>query len=162
MRLALLLDVAILGIAVWLTAVVFIEPRISLKLTPFHLEPQVWVGLLGIVALFLSILQLRVDWKGHADAHKRSFDLYAEVKNECRYLMSSSGALTREACQRALTMFELASDVGRQIPENEFLRQKRKHLQKVEISQYLDTHPGASITMLKLQMYWRGSLKRDS
>jgi len=161
-RRALLLDLAILGISVWLTAVVFIEPRLSFKLTPFNLDPQVWVGLLGVLTLFLSILQLRVDWKGRSDAHRRSLDLYAEVKNECRYLLSSDGGLTREACQHALAMFELSSDVGRPIPESEFLRQKRKHLQKVEMSRYLDTHPGASLMAMKFRMYRRGSLKGDS
>lgn len=153
-RRAVILDLTILASSLWLTAVVFIEPRLNVKLTPFHLDPQLWVGLLGIFTFFLSIVQLRVDWKGQSDAHKRSFDLYVEVKNECRYLMSSDGILTRDGCQRALTMFELAGDVGRQIPEKEFLKQKRKHLQKLEMSRYLDTHPWASLILLKLRMWW--------
>ncbi len=161
-RRALILDLVILGISVWLTAVVFIEPRLSFKLTPFHFDPHVFVGLLGVLTLFLSILQLRVDWKGLSDAHRRAFDLYAEVKNECRYLLSSDGALSRERCQHALATFELSSDVGRQIPEKEFLKQKRKHLQKVEISRYLDTHPGASILLLKIRLCWKGSLNRGA
>src|SRR5947209_6614273 len=122
------LDLAILAISVWLTAVVFVEPRLNVKLTPFQLDPQLWVGLLGILAFFLSIVQLRVGWKGQSDAHKRSFDLYVEVKNECRYLLSSDGILTRDECQRALTMFELAGDIGRQIPEKEFLRSEERRV----------------------------------
>jgi hypothetical protein len=156
-RRAFFLDLAILAISVWLTAVVFVEPRLNVKLTPFHLDPPLWVGLLGIFVFFLSIVQLRVDWKGQSDAHKRSFDLYVEVKNECRYLMSSDGILTRDGCQRALTMFDLAGDVGRQIPEKEFLKQKRKHLQKVAMSRYLDTHPWASLFLLKLRMWWKSN-----
>jgi hypothetical protein len=156
-RRAFLLDLTILAISVWLTAVVFVEPRLNIKLTPFHLDPQLWVGLLGIFTFFLSIVQLRVDWKGQSDAHKRSFDLYVEVKNECRYLMSSDGILTRDGCQRALTMFELAGDVGRQIPEKEFLKQKRKHLQKVAMSRHLDSHPWASLFLLKLRMWWKSN-----
>jgi hypothetical protein len=156
-RRAFCLDLAILAISVWLTAVVFVEPRLNVKLTPFHLDPQLWVGLLGIFVFFLSIVQLRVDWKAQSDAHKRSFDLYVEVKNECRYLMSSDGILTRDGCQRALTMFELAGDVGRQIPEKEFLKQKRRHLQKVAMSRHLDTHPWASLFLLKLRMWWRSN-----
>jgi hypothetical protein len=153
-RRALMLDLAVLAISVWLTAVVFIDPRINIRLTPLRLDPQLWVGLLGVMVLFLSILQLRVDWKGRSDAHKRSFDLYVEVKNECRYLLSSGQTLTRENCQRALTMFELSSDVGCQIPEKEFLKQKRKHLQKVAMSRYLDAHPSASLLLLRLRMWW--------
>ena len=105
-RRALILDLTVLGVSVWLTAVIFVEPRLNIKLTPFHLDPNIWVGLLGVFAFFLSIVQLRVDWKGRSDAHKRSFDLYWEVKNQCRYLLAGGGALKHEACQRALTMFE--------------------------------------------------------
>jgi hypothetical protein len=156
---ALCLDLTILASSVWLTAVVFIEPRLNLKLTPFRLDPQVWVGLLGVLTFFLSIVQLRVDWKGRSDAHKRAFDLYAKVKNECRYLLSSDGIVTRQDCQHALTMFELASDVGCQVPEEEFLKQKRKHLQKVAMSRYLDTHPSASLLLLSVRMWWTSNVK---
>jgi hypothetical protein len=158
-RRALILDLTILVLSVWLTAVVFIEPRLNLKLTPWGLEPQIWVGLLGVATFFLSILQLRVDWKGRSDAHKRSFDLYAEVKNECRYLLSSEGILTRDMCQRALTKFELASDVGSQIPEKEFLKEKRRHLLKVAMSRHLDTHPAASLLILKVKLWWASNVK---
>jgi hypothetical protein len=158
-RRALILDLTILALSVWLTAVVFVEPRLNLKLTPGGLDPQIWVGLLGIGTFFLSIVQLRVDWKGRSDAHKRSFDLYAEVKNECRYLLSSDGVLTREMCQRALTMFELASDVGSQIPEEEFLKEKRRHLLKVAMSRHLDAHPAASLLLLRLRLWWASNVK---
>jgi len=158
-RRALILDLTILGLSVWLTAVVFVEPRLNLRLTPGGLDPQVWIGLLGVGTFFLSIVQLRVDWKGRSDAHKRSFDLYAEVKNECRHLMSSDGILTREMCQRALTKFELASDVGTQIPEEEFLKQKRRHLLKVTMSRHLDTHPAASLLLLRLKFWWTSNVK---
>jgi hypothetical protein len=160
-RRALILDLTILGLSIWLTAVVFVEPRLNLKLTPDGLDPQVWVGLLGIGTFFLSIVQLRVDWKGQSDAHKRSFDLYAEVKNECRYLLSSGGILTREMCQSALTKFELASDVGSQIPEEEFLKQKRRHLLKVAMSRHLDTHPAASLFLLRLKLWWTSNVKSE-
>jgi len=158
-RRALILDLTILGLSVWLTAVVFVEPRLNLRLRPGGLDPQVWIGLLGAGTFFLSIVQLRVDWKGRSDAHKRSFDLYAEVKNECRHLMSSDGILTREMCQRALTKFELASDVGTQIPEEEFLKQKRRHLLKVTMSRHLDTHPAASLLLLRLKFWWTSNVK---
>ena len=39
-RRALWLDLAILGLSTWLVALVFVEPRINLSLTPFGLDPQ--------------------------------------------------------------------------------------------------------------------------
>ena len=152
---ATLLDLTIIALSTWLTAVVFIEPRINVKLTPFGIDSQIWVGLLGIFTFFLSILQFRVDWKGRADAHKRSFDLYVEVKRETVYLLSSQGTLTLENCQRVLSRYDLATQVGALLPNADFLPQKQKHLRKLEISRYLDHHPSASILMLKIKFWWR-------
>ncbi len=157
---ATLLDLAVMALSVWLTAVVFIEPRISVKLTPFGMEPQLWVGFLGIFAFFLSLAQLVVNWKGRADAHKRSGDIYAEVKRECGYLLASQEALTAESCQRVLSRYDLATEVGTYLPETEFLVQKRNHLRKVEISKFLDKHPSASISLLKLKFWWRDNRAR--
>ena len=159
---ATFLDLAVMALSTWLTAVVFIEPRINVKLTPLSIDPQLWVGFLGIFTFFLSIVQLRVDWKGRSDAHKRSFDLYSEVKRECGYLLASQKPLTADSCQRVLARYDLATEVGTHIPEKEFLAQKRNHLQKIEVSKFLDKHPSASILLLRLRFWWRDNrFRRD-
>lgn len=157
-RLALLLDLSILSLSVWLTSVVFIEPRISLKLTPFQFDPQIWVGLLGVFTLFLSIVQLRVDWKGASERHQRAADMHSKVKKECRRLLESGAPLTRESCQTVLTQYDISSDLGPPIPERQFLKQKGKHLRKVAISRYLDSHPGEPLLLIRSRMWWRGNL----
>ena len=118
---AIALDLLILGLSTWLTGVVFVEPRIGLKLTPRSMDPQIWIGLLSIATFFLSVVQLRVDWKGRSDAHRRTFDLYAEVKRECGYLLASEDVLTRDKCQRVLARYDMATDVGCPLPERDFL-----------------------------------------
>lgn len=159
-RLATLLDLALMAFSTWLTAVVFIEPRINVKLTPFGIDPQIWVGFLGIFTFFLSIVQLRVDWKGRSDAHKRSANLYSEVKRECGYLLASQESLTAENCQRALSRYDLATELGMHIPECEFLAQKRNHLRKVEISKHLDKHPSTFLPLLGMKLWWRDNFQR--
>jgi len=160
-RRATLLDLAVMALSTWLTAIVFIEPRINIKLTPFGFDPQLWIGFLGIFTFFLSIVQLRVDWKGRSDAHKRSFDLYSEVKRECGYLLASQKPLTPDSCQRVLSRYDLATEVGTHLPENEFLAQKRNHLQKIEISKLLDKHPSASILLARMRFWWRDNHARN-
>jgi hypothetical protein len=158
---ATILDVAIMVLSTWLTAVVFIEPRISVKLTPFGMDPQLWVGFLGIFTFLLSIVQLRVDWKGRSDAHKRSFDLYSEVKRECGYLLASQHVLTAENCQRVLSRYDLATEVGIPLPEDEFLSQKQKHLKKIEISRHLDKQPSASLLLLRAKFWFRDNRRKE-
>jgi hypothetical protein len=155
---AVILDVAVLALSTWLVSVVFVEPRINLKLTPSGIDPQIWVGLLGILTFFLSIVQLRVDWKRRSDAHKRSFDMYTQVKRECVYLLTSGKEINTDSCQRALARYDMAVDVGAPIPEGEFLAQKRNHVKKVAISKHLDNHPGTSILLIKLKMWWRDNI----
>jgi hypothetical protein len=161
-RRAVLLDISILGMSLWLTAIVFIEPHLNVKLTPFSMDPQLWVGLLGAFTFFLSIVQLRVNWKGRSDAHKRAYDLYAEVKRECGYLLASEDQVTEDKSRRVLARYDMATDVGIPLPEKEFLRQKKRHLQKVAISKHLDNRPGTSVMLLRLKMWWKDNLSRSN
>jgi hypothetical protein len=163
-RRALALDCAILALSVWLTSVVFIEPKIGLTLTPFHLDPQIWIGLLGVLTLFLSVVQLRVDWKRQSDGHKRSAEIYSKVKTGCRYLLESRKLISRENAQELLVQYDLSASVGSPIPEKAFLKQKSKHLTKVAISKYLDRHPAASVMLVRIRLWWRCNVssRRDA
>jgi hypothetical protein len=93
-RRALVLDVSILALSTWLVALAFVEPRLNVSLTPFGLDSQIWVGLLAVGTFFLTIIQIKTDWKGQSDAHKRTLDIYAEVKREAGYLLAT-GTRTR-------------------------------------------------------------------
>lgn len=157
-RLALILDVTILLIATWLVALAFVDPAISLILTPFALDPGLWAGLLAAFVMALSIIQIKVDWKGSADAHKRSLDIYAEVKREAGYLLASDGALEEQDCQRVLARYDMASAIGVEISSKQFLRQKRRHRIKIEISRHLDSFPATSIWLLRLKIWKRDNL----
>ena len=47
-RLALFLDLSVLGLSTWLVALAFVEPRIGVSLTPFGIDSQIWGGLLAV------------------------------------------------------------------------------------------------------------------
>jgi len=157
-RKALLLDLSILGISIWLTALAFVAPRINVSLTPFGLDPQIWIGLLSVAVLFLAIVQLKTDWKALSDAHGRTMDIYAEVKREAGYLLAP-GELDDAACRRVLARYDMASAVGIAMPERDFLPQKRRHKLKVAISKYLDDHPAASIMLTRIRFWVRDNFR---
>lgn len=160
-RRAVALDVAILALSLWLTSIAFVDPPLGVKLTPFGLEPKLWVGVLGVFTFLLSIVQLRVDWKRQSDAHRRTCDLYSEVKRECSHLLASGAEIKEEESRRVLARYGIATDVGTAMPEGEFLRQKKRHVQKVAISRHLDNHPGISIIHLRIRMWLRDNLERS-
>ncbi|WP_140885786.1 hypothetical protein [Muricoccus nepalensis] len=162
-RRALGLDLAILLPSAWLAALAFVEPRINLTLTPFGFEPQVWVGLLGVAVFGLSIVQLRVDWKGRADAHARAFEGYTEVKRDAGVLLAASAEITEQACRPIFARYGAAGATS--IPEGDFLRQKQRHLLKIAISKHLDSSPAASLTLTRLRFWLKDNFsygKRDA
>lgn len=161
-RWALALDITIMAFSLWLTAIAFVDPRLGVRLTPFGLDPQLWVGVLGVFTFLLSIVQLRVDWKRQSDAHRRTCDLYSEVKRECSYLLASEAETIGEDSRRVLARYGIATDIGAAMPEREFLRQKKKHVQKIAISRHLDTHPGTSIFLFRVRMWLNDNLSRSN
>jgi hypothetical protein len=152
-RWALAADLAVLGLSTWIVALAFVDPVINAKLTPRDLNPTIWGGCLAIGVFFLSIVQLKTDWKGRADAHRRTLDLYAEVKREAGYILASP-ELEESACRRVLSRYDMASAVGIELPERDFLYLKKRHRIKIAISKRLDTCPSSSITLLRLKMWF--------
>jgi hypothetical protein len=160
-RRSLFLDVTLLGTSTWLIALVFVEPGLNLSLTPFGWNPQIWLGCLSVAVFFLSILQIKVDWKGTADAHKRSLNIYAAVKRECNLLLMTQEELSTSDCRGVFARYELASEIGIEIPEADFLKEKRRHLQKVQLSKHLDSHPGTSFVIYKLKRFWQDNRRTE-
>ncbi len=160
-RLAFSLDLSTLAVSTWLVALAFVEPKLNVTLTPFGWDSQVWVGALGTGVFFLTLVQIKTDWKGRSDAHKRALDVYAEVKREAGYLLSA-GEYDRDAYQRVFSRYDMAASVGVPIPETEFLKQKQRHLVKVALSKALDGRPGASLMWLRARLWWQHTFKSDA
>lgn len=159
---AFVLDLLILALSIWLVALAFIEPRIGLMFTPFGLEPLVWAGLLGVFTAILTVFGMRVDWRGRSEAHSRSLETYAQVKREAGFLLTSGRNLDPEACREVLSRNDMASAVSVPIPEADFLGLKRRHLQKLALSRYLDTHPSAWIWWISLQFWIRDNFGKGN
>jgi hypothetical protein len=160
---ALWLDLAVALPSAWLVALAFVEPRINVTLTPASLEPQVWTGLLAVLVFGLSIVQLRVDWKGRTDAHARAFEGFAEVKRDAGFLLASAPEITEQTCRPIFARYGSAGAMP--VPEQQFLRLKRRHLLKVAVSKHLDGHPAASPLLTRLRFWFRdnfSSNRRDA
>ena len=153
-QLALCLDIVVLALSTWLVALAFVEPQINIKLTPFGIDAKIWMGLLASATFFLTLIQQRADWKGKANAHKYSLKVYARIKIECRQLLNCSETIDIGQYNRLIEQYAMAGDIGIEIPENEFILQKKYHLRKVAISRHLDQFPSTSILLLKIKWFF--------
>jgi hypothetical protein len=152
---ALSLDLGVLGLSTWLIAIAFVEPKLGIALTPPGIRPELWPGMLAIFTFSLSLIQLKVDWKGLSEAHRHPAKVFADVHREAGYLLSSARSVDEEENRRLLERYEIAATTGIGVPEKEFLRRKRRHLTKVAVSKYLDSHPSASILITRLKLWCR-------
>src|SRR5690348_7196547 len=91
-RRALVLDVSILVLTLWLTSLAFVDPTLELKLTPLRIAPRLWTGLLAVLTFLLAVIQLRVDWKGLADSHGRAASSYGSLKLEASRVGTESSS----------------------------------------------------------------------
>jgi hypothetical protein len=96
--------------------------------------------------------QLKTDWKARSDAHKRTLDLYAEVKREAGYLLASNSTDENEV-RRVISRYDMASAVAIEIPEKYFLRLKRSHRVKVLLSKHLDLYPASSLSLMRIKLW---------
>lgn len=158
-RLALFLDMAILFLSIWLVALAFVDPALNVELTPFGWNSTIWIGVLSIITFALTVTQILTDWKAKANSHDRSLDMFSRVKQESR--IASENPFDAEAARRVLALNETAVTGSVPIPERHFLRTKRMHLTKVEISKSLDKKPGASIWLLRLKLWLRDNIGRE-
>jgi hypothetical protein len=150
-RRACVLDLSILLLSAWLTAMVFVEPTIGVALSPSkYISKELWIGLLSIGAFALSLVQLQVNWKGRAQTYHQAAGALSAFVKEYRRTAATLGA--NEIAQ-ALARYDLISSSIAPIPDSQFLVLKQKHKLKVKISQHLDTHPAASLTLIRLKLW---------
>lgn len=152
-RRALCLDLFILLVAVLLLTVIFPDPEILAKIPFIGPNAKIWIGVLAIVNFFLSIAQLKLNWKGLSDAHDKAGNQYFSIKLDSKTTLAQD-PISPEAFKRILDLYENCSTTCEKIPEGQFLKLKKAHKLKVAMSRYLDKRPGASIWLLKLRLWF--------
>lgn len=148
------LDYSVLALSTYLVGMVFVEPKIGIKLS-FGLDPQLWIGCLSLAVFFLSIVQFKNGWRTRAEAHAKSAEEYFRVKSDCRALRKTGVQITTTSHQRIKARYDLAQELGTEIPEKEFLREKALHHRKVFVSQYIDSYPGTWPPLVILKLFLR-------
>lgn len=151
---SLLLDLSILLLSLWLIAMVWIQPGIADILTPYNLQRDVWLGLLAIFTFALSLLQILVNWKEKANSYQQAMLTLSTYVKELRLLWNSEDKVELE---NALIRYQAITEPLLPIPDTQFLKLKKRHKLKVVASKFLDKHPGTSLTLLEVILWWRGN-----
>ena len=154
-RRALILTLVILGLSILATAVAFLSSDTSVDVLGLRARVQVWVGLLTALIFFLTLVDLRVDWRQRAGVHEDAVRRLGRLKGLFRGVTVVNGVVESAGVDIDLE-YEAATEQIPPIPEKWFLRTKAKHVRKVRASQLLDSHPGAPAWWVRLLATWRG------
>src|SRR5438552_3913382 len=83
-RRALLLTVAVLGMSIVATATAFVSGSSRIMLLGIETSPQLWIGALTAFIFFVTLIELKVDWRQRAGAHGEAARRLAELKGRFR------------------------------------------------------------------------------
>lgn len=155
-----ILDYGLMFASTYLIGLTLVEPSIGLPLS-LGFDRLIFITVMSLITFFLSIVQFKSDWKKKTQAHQRSANEYAKVKAACRSITSGTHAATASELQRIRDSYDVVTDIGTHIPDNEFLTGKGYHKTKIFISQYLDTHPGSWVSIVRLKLFLRDNLNID-
>jgi hypothetical protein len=115
-------------------------------------------GFLGFVVLLCAILELQCGWREKGSRHAEAANALARLKLLLARDIGSDLVLTKARYTELQQAYENINDLVAKIPERRFLELKALHRRKVEISKFLDHHPGSSIILLKVKMWLRDNI----
>lgn len=153
-RLTVSVQYLVLVGSVWLTAMAFADPTIEKFLSPDAVPPKIWIGILGVLAFVLTLLDLVFDWRKRSERHETAAAEYAAVKIEIRKYLEV-GVVDLVAEKSLLDRYDQLGRHLPKIPDKKFLALKKQHKIKVQISKVLDRRPSASIWVIRLMLWCR-------
>lgn len=155
-----LLNLLTLLISLWLVGMVFVDPTIASFLTPGQMNPKVFLGLLALATFGLSLIDLKVDWKGMAASHRQAAAAYAAFKADTAAVLPDPDALTEDQFSDLARDYAKIGQFVVPIPEKRFNALKRKHLLKIEVSRILSKKPSSSIFCVLVKLWWRDNVSQ--
>lgn len=158
-RRALTVDSLLLGCSVVFCASAFASDA---ALAHFGNSPdqiRYLVRLSSVVAFMLSVLSLKIDWKGKFASHKDAAARMSHALATFRNSRSEDGGWLPGCDQELDSAYWEAMNNSVPIPDRSFVSLKARHLRKVALSKMLDANPGYPLLLLRMRLLW-AALKR--
>ena len=158
-RRALILNIGLLVVSVFLCALVFADNAVLILFGVTSNKAKIGLGFLSIICFAISLIEYRVDWKGQAALHLDAVSKLATLKAEFRetyakFKGENEGENKLLSQKYNDTMNNIIS-----IPEALFVILKSRHLSKKILSQKVSECPGAPIFLLRLTLWYSGVRK---
>jgi hypothetical protein len=157
-RRAATVDLGGLAFSVIICLLTFVDPTLLRYFGADDILARIATGLSAACVFFVSLVQLRVDWKTRSAEHERAVErlarakaLYRRTKYDLENPHDGSKVEPRDTFQEVDLLLE---DVTA-IPDNEFVALKAIHNRKVIASRIVDRYPGTSLLLVRCALWWR-------
>jgi hypothetical protein len=120
------------------------------------LGTKVVLGVFSSFILFLSIAELKVDWKERSGLYGEAAENVTGLKAKYRDVRNSSGQPSPEAMHELAIQYDSVMASLPAVPELQFAKLKAYHLKKRALSQMIDSKPGCPLWILRLKLMWEG------
>lgn len=154
------ISIAIIVASTVITVLSLSSDAVRAVIMPSGILTDHLLGLLGLVVLILSILELKFGWRERAAKHGEAAAALSRLKLLMNREKIEDPSLTREKFEQLQSQYESLSDLIAKIPEANFLKLKGLHKRKVEISKLLDSNPGASVPLLRIRLWFRDNFRK--
>jgi hypothetical protein len=147
--------IVLLGCSVAFTATTFASDTFF---TTFRLPPdivRVTLGVAAVIAFFLSLLLLVVDWESLAAGHRDAVIAWSRVLAQFRETRSEDGTWPEERRQELSSLYWEVTRNTSSIPDREFNGLKGRYLRKVAVSKLLDRFPACPAPIILLFLIFR-------
>jgi hypothetical protein len=155
--LSLFSDMALFSCSLFLTVIAFANVNLLNKY--FGINYVFWVGAFSVTTFIYSFLVRLLDWKIRAESHRYAVKTYMTLKFKARDIINKIKKHENVDVERFIDNYNTLTPTIIPVPENDFLKYKRKHKIKVSISQHLDTNPAASILLLRIKMWFSDNFR---
>lgn len=159
LRKAQILEISMLAISTVLVASTFIDSQTLLHFSLSKENAHIIFGLCSILVFLLSIVSLVVNWKGKSRQHREAFNALISLKSEWKEVLSYYDKFDEQNLKEFTRKSSLIISNLIPIPDNRFNQLKARHYKKVKLSKMISAHPGSSILLLRILIFFRSSKK---
>jgi hypothetical protein len=154
-RRALILTLLVLALSIVATSVAFLTGETTVSILGVRARVQTWVGVLSATIFFLTLVELRVDWRQRAGVHDEAARRLGRLKGVFRVATVHDGVVDAGGVDLNAD-YDATMEQLPPIPDRRFLWVKAKHARKVRASKLLDKHAGAPVWYVRLLAMWQG------
>lgn len=118
------------------------------------------IGIASAIVFACGLVELKVDWAERGKLHAEAARQLGTLKQRFRQVRAAPDQVTESDLAALQAAYEKLAEVLVPIPDDAFTRLKAYHLYKVEVSKFLDDHPGLPAILAKVAIRLQAILGR--